>query len=340
MPDGYGIGYIIKDSHLHYAICSKHRQTNRYALTLEGVLREMASLLQPVSTTKVHDHSSRASAINISSTAMTVSNDSYGELWGESSFQSSIDDRRPEVIHEATADQRWTGDGIGFTPKSEDFLSPPIKALLNDIIPTASTIGTIPEEMRKPTFIGHERRGSNDLMPIRPDRRTSVNTIMVGKGDLAEFMKFDDSGKGDLAELMKKIDDSGKGDLAELMEIDDSSEEKPKLDDYSEETKNDGVKSIDLLESSSPDDNVFLSAPIIALLNDEVGHGNITPDAGVMGRRGSNDLMPIRPDRRSSVNNEVVDNAGAFAELMKLGAELMKLDDELEEKTPPIGEDQ
>jgi len=322
VPDGYGIGYIIKDSHLHYAICSKHRQTHRYALTLEGVLREMASLLQPISTTEVHDHSSRGSSTNIASTVMAVSNDSHVDIWGESSFQSSIDEGRPGVIHEAQADQRWTGDGIGFTPKSEDFLSPPIKAQLNDIMATAAavaTIATIPEERRKSTSKDHERRGSNDLMPIRPDRRTSGNTLMVGKGDLVELMKFDASGKGDLAELMKKLedsskgdlaelvklDDSSKGDLAELMKIDDSSEEKPKMDDYLEVTKNNGVKSIDLLKSSSPDDNVFLSAPIIAPLNDEVGLGNISPIPGDMGRRGNNDLMPIRPNRRSScVSNE------------------------------------
>jgi hypothetical protein len=307
----------------------------------------MASLLQPISTTKVHDHSSRASSNNI---AMAVSSDSYVDIWGESSFQSSIDEGRPGVIHEAKSDQRWTGDSIGFTPKSEDFLSPPIKAQLNDIIPTAAaiaTIATIPEERRKLTSKDHERRGSNDLMPIRPDRRTSGNTLMVGKGDLVELMKFDNSGKGDLAGLMKKLedsskgdlaelvklDDSSKGDLAEVMKIDDSSKEKPKMDDYLEVTKNNGVKSIDSLESSSPDDKVFLSVPIIAPLNDEVGLGNITPISGDMGRRGSNDLMPIRPNRRSSVSNEVVDTTGTFAELLKL-------DDQPEEKPPTIKEDQ
>ena len=46
VPDGYGIGYIIKDSSISFTISSKHRQTRRYAFGLEGVLKAMAKLLK------------------------------------------------------------------------------------------------------------------------------------------------------------------------------------------------------------------------------------------------------------------------------------------------------
>ena len=96
VPDGFGIGYIIKDKSLHYAICSKHRQTTRYAMTLEAVLKEMAHVIQTAqsstaatATTTVRNHyqteSRRTSLKDIP--VKTMSFESSGEmedLWGES----------------------------------------------------------------------------------------------------------------------------------------------------------------------------------------------------------------------------------------------------------------
>ena len=48
VPDGFGIGYIVKDSALQYSISSKHRQTKRYALSLHETLLEMEELLEPL----------------------------------------------------------------------------------------------------------------------------------------------------------------------------------------------------------------------------------------------------------------------------------------------------
>lgn len=48
VPDGFGIGYIIKDSGVQYSISSKHRQTKRYALSLHETLLEMEELLEPL----------------------------------------------------------------------------------------------------------------------------------------------------------------------------------------------------------------------------------------------------------------------------------------------------
>jgi len=168
VPDGFGIGYIIKESQIHYTISSNHRQTARYASILEGVLREMTSLLEPISSTKVNDQSSRNSSQNTSS--MVVSHDSYGDLWGESSFQSSVDEGRPSVIHEATAEQRWNdavSNDVVDPDNSETFcaqpikvilkdlvepdpyLSPPMKAPLNDVTSSPTAITAIPEIERK-----------------------------------------------------------------------------------------------------------------------------------------------------------------------------------------------
>merc|ERR1712085_139449 len=51
--DGFGIGYIIRDSGIQYSISSKHRQTERFAHTLKQTLIDMGMLLQPLSCVKV-----------------------------------------------------------------------------------------------------------------------------------------------------------------------------------------------------------------------------------------------------------------------------------------------
>ena len=44
VPDGYGVGYIIKDNSLSYSIASKHRQTQRFANMLESSLDDLQQL--------------------------------------------------------------------------------------------------------------------------------------------------------------------------------------------------------------------------------------------------------------------------------------------------------
>mmetsp|Transcript_26061 Transcript_26061/g.38534 ORF Transcript_26061/g.38534 Transcript_26061/m.38534 type:complete len:740 (-) Transcript_26061:64-2283(-) len=46
IPDGYGIGYIIKDSKIQYSISSKHRQTKRFAHALSQTLQEICDILK------------------------------------------------------------------------------------------------------------------------------------------------------------------------------------------------------------------------------------------------------------------------------------------------------
>lgn len=47
VQDGFGIGYIIRDNGVQYSISSKHRQTKRYANTLNQTLIDMGKLLGP-----------------------------------------------------------------------------------------------------------------------------------------------------------------------------------------------------------------------------------------------------------------------------------------------------
>ena len=46
--DGFGIGYIIKDNGIQYSISSRHRQTRRYAKTLQETLIEIGKMLEPL----------------------------------------------------------------------------------------------------------------------------------------------------------------------------------------------------------------------------------------------------------------------------------------------------
>mmetsp|Transcript_27260 Transcript_27260/g.65279 ORF Transcript_27260/g.65279 Transcript_27260/m.65279 type:complete len:1191 (+) Transcript_27260:359-3931(+) len=85
VPDGLGIGYIIKEAGLSFSISSKHRQTTRYALTLEAVLREMAQLFSPTRKAQVRDAPpmppQRATLKTIA--CNDIAYDSYGDIWGE-----------------------------------------------------------------------------------------------------------------------------------------------------------------------------------------------------------------------------------------------------------------
>jgi hypothetical protein len=344
VSDGYGIGYIIKDTRLHYAICSKHRQTRRYAATLESVLREMASLLEPISNTKVKDSTTamtRTSARSgTSNTAMMVSTDSYGDLWGENSFQSTVDEGGPRVIHEGTAEKRWSGESVAAdTIKSSEanLLSPPIQAPLNDEMtgPAITAITAIDGELRKKESKRRQvRRGSNDHMPVRPDRRISVNAVQVKKGELAELMKLADEPEGEMEGSLQRLDD-----FLESNSVDDVDLHESTIVNFHLSTNVQFNNS----ESNSTDaDDPFLSSPMEAPLNDELDTGSpmasIPEDLRRVGggrpqRRRSNDKLPIRPNRRSSATM-LKPSEVDLAELRKL------VDDPDNDLPQPIGDNQ
>lgn len=61
VPDGFGIGYIIRDYDLQYSVSSKHRQTKRYVNMIQLTLKEMNHLFDVV-TTPYEIHKEKASA--------------------------------------------------------------------------------------------------------------------------------------------------------------------------------------------------------------------------------------------------------------------------------------
>jgi len=88
VPDGFGIGYIIKDNGIQYSVSSKHRQTRRYVNVLESTLIDFNSLLKPVNYYKVDSgegHDVRQSLKDIPICETPVNLDSYGDIYGEAS---------------------------------------------------------------------------------------------------------------------------------------------------------------------------------------------------------------------------------------------------------------
>jgi hypothetical protein len=58
VPDGFGIGYIIKNDGISYSVCSKHRQTRRFVRSLHTTLLEMKDLLKSASNVTVQHRNS------------------------------------------------------------------------------------------------------------------------------------------------------------------------------------------------------------------------------------------------------------------------------------------
>lgn len=215
VPDGLGIGYIIKDTCVHYSISSKHRQTTRYAFTLENVLRDMAALLEPLS--DAHVETDRTSLTSIP--RENISYDSYGDIWGESETKVPIklppnptvavvplNDTKSVLANGAngggisgktgpqqsaalsttstTADEtplqrRWEAE-----PQEGDVAQDDESDDVEVVVPLVDTEPDIvsPETSTKGEGDGTngggklkmKRRGSNDLMPVVPCRRSSM----------------------------------------------------------------------------------------------------------------------------------------------------------------------
>ena len=83
VPDGFGIGYIIKNGGIHYSVSSKHRQTQRYVRSLSTTLKDMQSILLPMSSVKVEK--SRTSLVDVKDSFSRQSSmaGEYPDIWGE-----------------------------------------------------------------------------------------------------------------------------------------------------------------------------------------------------------------------------------------------------------------
>jgi hypothetical protein len=99
VPDGFGIGYIIKDHGINYSVSSKHRQTLRYVRCLETTLQALHELLTPLSNVRV-DH--RPTLREVEGHIHTMhAETTYDDMYGETSFIPRTSLKHLEaVLHE------------------------------------------------------------------------------------------------------------------------------------------------------------------------------------------------------------------------------------------------
>lgn len=88
VPDGFGIGYIIKDNSIHFSISSKHRQTRRFSHALNETLIEIYNHLEPIEVSNLSHHSSLSSKHKNAATANGSANsvefsDAFDDTYGE-----------------------------------------------------------------------------------------------------------------------------------------------------------------------------------------------------------------------------------------------------------------
>mmetsp|Transcript_13263 Transcript_13263/g.30873 ORF Transcript_13263/g.30873 Transcript_13263/m.30873 type:complete len:288 (+) Transcript_13263:3-866(+) len=105
VPEGLGIGYIIKDNAIQYSVSSKHLQTQRYVHTLEKTLREMQMLLKTDSFVVVNGIQTPDLERNTSLTQVPAplpelnndgddDNDAYADIWGENAAADDGDGQK------------------------------------------------------------------------------------------------------------------------------------------------------------------------------------------------------------------------------------------------------
>lgn len=166
VPDGFGIGYIIKDRSIYYSISSKHRQTSRFASTLESTLRAMAALFHRKKTNQYSSPSRRGNRGNRASdilkckmafppdgTGGDKDNDDYGDLWGVSSSPHASPRRAAAAVSAkaATLRENWGEATPTSSPKSS-------RAVVGEEgnVPTLNS-----ESLMVPSMEGDDRDGGN-----------------------------------------------------------------------------------------------------------------------------------------------------------------------------------
>lgn len=91
VPDGFGIGYIIKDSRLQYSISSKHRQTKRFAYAIRQTLDEIQEFLEPLKSQSLGYHNAsshpmvRSNGASLNHSSGLEFAEGYSDFYGDSS---------------------------------------------------------------------------------------------------------------------------------------------------------------------------------------------------------------------------------------------------------------
>lgn len=98
VPDGFGVGYIIKDHGFSFSVSSKHRQTKRYVDKLALSLMDLLALLQPISNVSVHHQ-------KVSGAVLDEQQHGYGDIYGESLSAPAL----PEVSQDSSTERSSSG---------------------------------------------------------------------------------------------------------------------------------------------------------------------------------------------------------------------------------------
>jgi carnitine O-acetyltransferase len=109
VSDGYGIGYIIKDRSISYSVSSKRRQTQRYVLALDAVLKDMAKILRQKSRT-------------FKAVVRSPSREgTYGDMWGQ---QQQPKKRDSSDFRAKKTDYRWAKPLLEDIPRQSAGMPP------------------------------------------------------------------------------------------------------------------------------------------------------------------------------------------------------------------------
>jgi hypothetical protein len=99
VPDGFGVGYIIKDNGLSFSVSSKHRQTQRYVRSLNNTLKEIQEILTPVTSMEVNPRARKKVGV----VSFAESNEGSYDLSGEETACKALE----ESALEDTGDGMW-----------------------------------------------------------------------------------------------------------------------------------------------------------------------------------------------------------------------------------------
>jgi len=84
VPDGFGVGYIIKDSRIQYSISSKHRQTKRFAHAIHQTLHEIGEMLEPLKSQSIGYHNVETKSIPSMKESAVEFADGWVDTYGDS----------------------------------------------------------------------------------------------------------------------------------------------------------------------------------------------------------------------------------------------------------------
>lgn len=130
VPDGFGIGYIIKDDGVSFSVSSKRRQTRRFVRSLTASLHEMQALLEPITSIAVERPTLSQVQVALTNVDKSISKSvvSYGDIWGESDAAELTE---PDVIPSESARSDLRSSSQYFARVSEHNISPELLGVSN-----------------------------------------------------------------------------------------------------------------------------------------------------------------------------------------------------------------